>query len=667
MQLNLLTTFGSLAIVYGVSLPVGYLIANRLSHRFNHNPFFIKFPIYIALGIISLVPLYLLTALASVTFWTPLLISVVPFIYILAEHKVSRERIKKSITVTSFDNMLPLALFLATTSFFVLTVSYMGWPPPGDVSNAHGPFVSLIEYYGRLNLRPVLINVVYYPQGLHVTAATFNTLTNLYPAQVVFILGASFIILIPPLIYSLTYSATNSKLLSLLAFSSVFIPHPSLNLEKWIVGYFYNGPYACLMGYLIVFTFAGALVNLNQNIQETNWLPIRKLLLLVVLVFISLLITYPNFAVLITPYAVIILIMFRSQIYQRSLFMIRKFLGSSTLIKVLLVVSASTLIVILYSVTSVSWSLFTRVFSSYLPMAPHAYVLSSSWFYDNINGIASIIASFCAIHQLLNKRRFHISLLYICLITMVLLSLNETICSSILWIILPSRSVIIASVLSWPMILIAIYDSYSSSNLYRKIQASLFKSRYRPKPVNVTQKATAMFLISLFVLSLCAYLVFEQTTRWGGFARTPEFSDDFLALEWIDKNVPSNALILNDGSFSSRYMLSLSVKNLTLHVWTESMFPKRAADLFMIWQQPKKASYIIAMLLTYNVSYILSTSEEGYLITSELEHALDNPEYHSGYFKKLFTPEEYAEIFSRYLFLVTVFASNNTRIYRVLM
>jgi hypothetical protein len=666
MLLDLFTSSTSLAIVYGISLPTGYIITNRIGNKFTHHPFFVRFPLYIALGIVLLAPIYLLVALAAVTFLTPLFIFVASlFCVLLTRHGVSKERTGTSVSVGLLDNILPLTLFLVTTSYFALSLSYMGWPPPGDVLNAHGPFVSLIEYHGKLTLTPGIIDVVYYPQGLHVTAATFNTLTNLYPAQAVFILGASFIALIPPVIYSLIYLATSSKVFSLLAFLSVFLVHPSLNLEKWIVGYFYNGPYACLMGYLIVLTFACALTNLKLSIQKTDWSTLRKFLLLTILIVISLLITYPSFAVVITTYAAIIILIHRDQVFHRFSLLTEQFSRSNIIVKVFLIVSASILTIIFYSLVSMNWDLIAKIFP-HLTMAPYSFLLSPSWFFDHINGIASIIAFICAVYQLLGKKRIQLNLLYICLMIMCILSLSATINSYILWIIMPARSIIILSVLSWPLILITIYDNYPFFHIEKNIHLSLFNRHLRLKFGNVIQMVTALVLISLFAPSLYGYVSFEQTIRWGGFTHSQHFSDDFSALEWIDKNVSCDALILNDGSFISRYILSLSVKNLTHHVLTESMFPKRARDLFMIWQNPRDMSYIIETLRIYNVSYIFSTSEEGYLISLQLEQALNEGRYQSGYFPKIYTPKKYAKIFDQYPFLKIVFKSGFTRIYRVI-
>ena len=666
MLLNPFTPFAGLAIIYGLSFPTGYLIANRIGYKFNHQPFFVTFSLYTAFGITALAPLYLLVALVSVTFLTPLSIFVASLVCILlTQHGISKKRIENNVRAMLFDNILPLTLFVVTTFHFALIVSCMGWPPLGDISNAHGPFVSLIEHYGKLTLTPGLIDVVFYPQGLHVTAATFNIFINLYPAQIVFILGAAFIALIPPVIYSLTYLATTSKLLSLLAYLSVFLPHPSWNFEQWIVGYFYNGPYACLMGYVIVLSFVGALLALEPDFQKTNGLMLRKLLLLIILVVISLLITYPGFAIFVAIYAVIIAITFRNRVYQQSVLTIRKFLGSSVLIKVSLIISASILSMILYIIISMNWDLFAMIFS-HIALSPYGYVLSPSWFFDNLNGIASIIAFLCAIHQLLRKKRILMNLLYLCLMIMSILSLNSTIHFYFLWSIMPSRSIIIASVLSWPLILITLHDIGLFSSSLKKIHISLFNRHFNLKFGKTTQIVTALFLILLFLPSLYGYISFEQTALRGGFAHTSYFSDDFEALEWIDKNVSCDALILNDCSFTSRYLLSLSVKNLTFHALIESRFPKRARDLFMIWQNPRNTLYIIKMLRAYNVSYIFSTSEEGYLITSELERALLNDgEYHTGYFPKPYTPEKYAKIFDQYPFLKIVFASNSTRVYKV--
>ena len=670
MFLDFYSTVIGFAIFFGLSLPIGYLVTNRIMDpTFVLEPFFVRLWIYAAFGLIVSIPIYFVASLVTVTTAVPLAVHNTSVIVLLIRRLHSlRKRIRQNTRFQLTGNAVPLLLFLNTVLYFTLTVAFMGWPPKGDIITSHGPIVSLIEHNNRLPLTrsPILI---LYPPGFHVVAASFNSLLNLYPAQVVFVLGAFIILLIPLVIYGMTFIATHSSLLSVVTFLSIFLVHPSLHLEKWIIGYFYNGPYANMLGYLILFTFAAALVNLKLNFQEENWPKIRRYMLLSLLTIVSLLVTYPSFAVLVMMHLAIVLIILRNLLCQRCVSVIRRFSRLNVMVKLCLIALVSISCVILYDLASANWHLLKIIFAyltgRYIPGGKveetvyYSYFLSPSFFFDNIGGIASIIALPCAAYLLFKKRRMDVNLLYLIVTLTSFLSLNALIYPYI-WFVLPTRIVIIASVLSWPLILMTAHEAGLFSNPMKGIRISIF-NRYRGR---VVQFAATALMILLFVPSLSGYITFEQTTTWGWFTRTPNLPDDFAALEWIDKNITSDALILNDGSYVSRYALSLSVKNLTHHAWAESMFPKRASDLLMIWRNPRDIPYVIRMLKAYNVSYVFSTSEWGYILVGKDQCLLVGKEEYF-YYGKFYTPEKYAEIFDQYLFLEAVFKSGSTRIYKV--
>ena len=110
---------------------------------------------------------------------------------------------------------------------------------------------------------------------------------------------------------------------------------------------------------------------------------------------------------------------------------------------------------------------------------------------------------------------------------------------------------------------------------------------------------------------------------------------------------------MNDGSYISRFALSLSLKNMTTWPWAESTFPKRASDLFVIWNEPHNVSYIMHMLKRYNVSYIFSTSER-FLVGQG-----------RSYYSRPYDPKVYAQIFDEYHFLEALYMSGSARIYKV--
>jgi len=138
-------------------------------------------------------------------------------------------------------------------------------------------------------------------------------------------------------------------------------------------------------------------------------------------------------------------------------------------------------------------------------------------------------------------------------------------------------------------------------------------------------------------------------------SRRPSFDNDFLALEYINKHISSHDLILTDFSYTSKYMYSLSFKNLT--IFNPNFRRSDLQEMWQVWENPYNSSNIIKILRKYEIKYILLTSEWGF-------NSWFLPG--GGGYKGLpFPPSKYAEIFDSYAFLEPVFKKGSTRIYKV--
>jgi uncharacterized membrane protein len=164
-------------------------------------------------------------------------------------------------------------------------------------------------------------------------------------------------------------------------------------------------------------------------------------------------------------------------------------------------------------------------------------------------------------------------------------------------------------------------------------------------------------LIGIIILGPCFYghlsFRYANTLPWS-VTTSPSFQDDFAALKWLNVNANSSALILNDGSWTSMYILSMSMKNITFFPYNEWVYPERAKELWQVWQDPTDVVNAYELLRKYNVKYVFFTSEKGYFDSHE-----------KVYKNKPYSCIEYAIIFNRYFFLKTVFSSGVTRIYEV--
>jgi len=671
LLLDFQTVILSLALSYGFLLAVGLLIGDLLlGPKFLSYPFFVRMPLYAGLGLAVLILIFLAIGTFSVNILTPLatLAGTLAYLACRRARRKGPRQIRPSMRNLVVDNLLPSILFFITVLYYAFIVVTMGWPTIGDTMATHGPLVALIQHNGRLPTTPNPI-LIAYPPGLHVMTATLNGLMGLYPAQAVFLLAASIAILISSAIYSLTYMATRSKRLSLVAFLSVFLIHPCYIYgppqvdPQWIGAFFLNGTFPPLAGYLIFFVFMASLACYPSDFYRSDWTTIKKYLLLSLLVTAALIVTYPPFALFVISHVIITSIVFRGLLYRQCRLIAERFLRSNA---IRLVAFLALVAVVLYGLFLMSSSLFPlivrflsgNIVSLKETITPEVsqllYYLRPSFFLDHLSGVLAILAIPSSAYLILKRRFNAVASLYLLVMAPLLLSLNPRIYPFIQQLILPMRSAIIASTLSWPLCIVALHrilESHPRLRLvFRRGSGHFFSSNH----------LTLVAILVLFLLLLNPYyypdISLQNSTSWAWFTREAYFPDGFAALQWIDKNVPPDAIILNDLSHTGRYASSLSIKNLVWQGWTQ--FEDADQDLRKIWKNPKDVELSKQMLRKYNIRYILSTSEPGFLSDSWSSMGY-------GYFEKPYLPEEYARIFDSYSFLKVVFKSGATRVYEV--
>jgi len=106
-------------------------------------------------------------------------------------------------------------------------------------------------------------------------------------------MGTLIIILITLAIFSTVYILTRSLAFSSIAMVATFYIHPSGNLARWLIGYFYNGPYPNMYGYLILIMFVIFWLILPKNERKD-----KKFIIMTLSCIFGLLVVYPPFAIL---------------------------------------------------------------------------------------------------------------------------------------------------------------------------------------------------------------------------------------------------------------------------------------------------------------------------------------------------------------------------------
>ena len=84
-------------------------------------------------------------------------------------------------------------------------------------------------------------------------------------------------------------------------------------------------------------------------------------------------------------------------------------------------------------------------------------------------------------------------------------------------------------------------------------------------------------------------------------------------LMWVDENISSSDLILNDYSYPSLFLTSFSLKNITSHQHLDTPENyQRAKDSSDFWKNPDDYLSFLELAKKYSIEYVLVTSVSGY-------------------------------------------------------
>ncbi|MBI4337205.1 MAG: hypothetical protein HY683_05175 [Chloroflexi bacterium] len=286
--------------VYLLALPVGYVLGRWLGgDTLRRSPPMVQVPVYIGTGIAATIPLYYFAAILGVSSITALASSSVAtaasLLLLLPTLRQPRVLLGQWLAP---QNVVPGMLFGLSVWYFLRAADYMGWAPLGDVIVAHAPLVGLISSSRELPLTWGPISPgqpLTYPPGMHTAMATVNELFHEYPARMVLYYGAALTALVPALVLSLGFLATRSLFFSVVGFFAAFSAHPNLGVDRWVVGYFYNGPYANILAFALMITFAGYSTNVSiKQVDRYSWAHFAAI---AALFGAALTLSYPPFAV----------------------------------------------------------------------------------------------------------------------------------------------------------------------------------------------------------------------------------------------------------------------------------------------------------------------------------------------------------------------------------
>lgn len=571
----------------------------------------------------------------------------------------------------------PFPLLLTAVSFlyFGVCVAYMAWPPPGDIMNLHGPVTTYLSVDGY---RGVAERVWYfYPFGFHLLPAALVAPFGLYPGEAVFAFGGFVAVLVPLMIFLVTKRLGAPTLLALLAFTAAFVVQPGGNLEEWILGSFFNGTYPEMLGDLIVL-----LVVLLQVDRLPVWGSPRMisyaeatLLYSAILFFI-----YPTFAALLVLHLFVFSILrwTKAPDRPRSETERARHRRHLLIIVVLVIAAVATAAVLLRSYILLAWHLYSA------PPTSDAlnYRLDLWYFVTNPGGFLVLVSTAIAVQHLRKGRHVGLSSFYVMIAALLAVSLVPPL-YLLIWPVLPSRSVILLSMLAWPLFLPQVLPAYvrvrpwlarrkagsawgrltrlgrwvHGRRITRRALDTRLVSWSAPRARKALTPVATVFLVVLAVQVATNVTINPVTSPnyYGWFTETPYFVTDFGGIRWLAAHAGPHALVLTDGSYASRFAVSLAPLNLTNDLPIENFDLPMYYALNRIWAEPLNKTYMMTVLKQYNVTYIFSSADRD---------TLDRVGSHRYVLRPWF-PAFYTGVFDTYSFLQVRYAAGDTRVYWV--
>jgi hypothetical protein len=194
-----------------------------------------------------------------------------------------------------------------------------------------------------------------------------------------------------------------------------------------------------------------------------------------------------------------------------------------------------------------------------------------------------------------------------------------------------------------------------------KLSLTSFDNKYlrRINIVHASRAAISLLIITIFFSShLVSHITFEQADYWGWFQTSSWFRNDFSLLAWLSHNTSSSDLLMTDYSYTSRFINSFSLKNVTSPIVFSYNSSSLAAakESSIAWDRPEL--FLKQFIDKYDVKYIVVLSEWSNL---NLKAKGGDDLFHT----KRITSDQYKEIFSRMPFLKAVKEVGSAAVYEV--
>ena len=655
MELNFESVSFFILIQFVISFPVGYFI---LSEKIKSIPFIIKIPLYISLGFVIITIFLFILGLVVVNHYSLITIGIVGYLLLFYKLYKSKPTIHFNLSKIwlqhNYVSIISLVFFILIFSHFSSVAGFMGWPPAGDIQN-HGLYTSLIDHNGKFlsSMSPLWpLETIKAPQGLHILAASYASLFDIFPGESFFVTGTAIIILIILTVFSTVYILTRSLSFSTLAMVTTFYIHPSGNLERWLVGYFFNGPYPNLYAYLILFLFIVFWLYLPKNERKDI-----KFKILILALVIGLMVVYPPFVILPGIFIVTELIInflrtnglknqnsVPKQSHENKKYFSR---FSIPFWSPILIPAIPLHFLFLNQILDIANAIRNLSFAYHISF--------DEYFIDHSIGVV-FLAMILSVHLILKRKYLRLSIFYFSFSTIMVLSTQEIVSSQI-WFFLSGRLFAFLYVFSW--IILLLYTNEAIKLVFKRKTSPIVNYISNLNLSRLIKGSISILFISvLFYGPLVSHATFEEAEKWSWFPRSSFFQNDYYLLDWVSKNTDSTELLMTDYSFTNKFIQSFSIKNVTASIWhTLKPDVERAKEGQLAWANPQVLPNYLAK---YNVTYIVLNSEWGFRDARMLGGD-------DTYKEKKFNVGDYNLIFSKFPFLNKVKEVGPSAVYKVVV
>ena len=560
-----------LAVFYLIIFPIGSLVWSFIRQNKETDDLFLEMPFKLATGFLVATLVFFFVGIFSTTLsLAVLLASGIWYVY-TRRHLIVRP------FHLGLHRLPPTGSVVLVMVFWMFLCSQIAWiekwPPAGDPV-IHGLYISLANFQGKtpLSLFPLPVvghaQIIDYPLGFHMLGATLDNLMGLPPGQMMLLVAVGAMALLPVVTFALTYTFTHSNLASIIS-TLVFLLPPVRSgqfLEMFPLGYLYDGVYPVIVGtLLLLLVFSWFASNLHSSSR-------KHVVVFSTLAVIGLLITYPPFAIF--PLGLAVVFGLSKKVTRASFAVFGGFALAS-------IAAASLFRPIL------AWTGFgTQTNLS-------AYEVSLPFLVANPVFIVVLSTSFvyCAFKAVRKPSFLHVSFVGIAII--IVATLDYLTYSEFLWFVLPSRLYFLFSILGFVLFGIMIDKA-----LFRKAR-SWTSHRVRA----LIGFAVPIALAALILVSVSGQISLATQSSW-----LPYNNDDWNAVQWIIRNVPTNDLLLNDRSYAGVFITSFQFRQVVNNLRNDNPYLDANQMLDRPWDQNLQSS----IFDRYPIRYVYVSTDSTY-------------------------------------------------------